>query len=204
MYRRPRTSRSLRQIARIFSSQKKMSGQSTEPIQTLLQAISFAARAHEGQKRKDDRTPYASHVFRVCLVLRHVFGIDDTLVMLAAVLHDTIEDTTTDFDDLEERFGANVAQWVAALSKDKRLPEPEREDAYVDALKRAPWQVKLCKLADIYDNLSDARESGTAGRARVCQNARRYLNGLKSNLPDLAQEPFEMVSRLLSEIEGVK
>jgi guanosine-3',5'-bis(diphosphate) 3'-pyrophosphohydrolase len=181
-----------------------MSGQSNESIQTLLQAVSFAARAHDGQKRKDGCTPYASHVFRVCLVLRHVFGIDDSSVMLAAVLHDTIEDTTTDFDDLEERFGANVAQWVAALSKDKRLPEPEREDAYVDALQRAPWQVKLCKLADVYDNLSDARESGAAGRARVCENAHRYLNGLKSNLPELARGPFAIVCRLLSEIEDTK
>ena len=43
----------------------------------LLEAVSFAARAHQGQMRKDGKTPYASHVFRVCLILRHVFGIDD-------------------------------------------------------------------------------------------------------------------------------
>src|SRR5216683_2353929 len=93
----------------------------------LLEAIAFATRAHQGQLRKDGRTPYVSHVFRVCLILRQVFGIDDSQALTAAVLHDTVEDTTTDFDDLEEKFGADVARWVAALSKDKRLPEKERE-----------------------------------------------------------------------------
>src|SRR5437867_11843556 len=97
---------------------------------TLLDAVAFAARAHQGQLRKDGRTPYASHVFRVCLILRHVFDIDDPKVLTAAVLHDTLEDTTTDYDDLAEQFGNEVADRVAALSKDKRLPDPEREHAY--------------------------------------------------------------------------
>src|SRR5437667_4119346 len=87
----------------------------------LLEAVSFAARAHQGQVRKDGKTPYASHVFRVCLVLRHVFGVDDPQTLTAAVLHDTIEDTTTDFDDLEERYGADVAQWGSVVSKAKRV-----------------------------------------------------------------------------------
>src|SRR5215207_9659113 len=96
----------------------------------LLEAISFAARAHDGQRRKDGRTPYVSHVFRVCLLLREVLRVDDPRVLTAAVLHDTIEDTTTDFDDLEERFGKEVAGWVAALTKDKALPFEEREAKY--------------------------------------------------------------------------
>src|SRR5579883_2187980 len=106
----------------------------------LLEAVAFAARAHQGQRRKDGETPYASHPFRVCLVVRDVFGIDDRQVLTAALLHDTVEDTTTDFDDIEERFGADVARWVAALSKDKRLQELEREQAYVAQLADAPWQ----------------------------------------------------------------
>src|SRR5207245_4512347 len=91
----------------------------------LLEAISFAARVHHGQLRKDGRTPYASHVFRVCLIVRQVFEIDDASVLTAAVLHDTVEDTTTDFDDLKNEFGEKVAGWIAALSKDKRLPDAE-------------------------------------------------------------------------------
>src|SRR5713226_1440591 len=90
---------------------------------SLLEAISFAARAHQGQLRKDNRTPYASHAFRVCLIVREIFGVTDPEVLTAAVLHDTVEDTTTDHDDLAKQFGRQVADWVAALSKDKRLPE---------------------------------------------------------------------------------
>src|ERR1700681_1625012 len=96
----------------------------------LLEAVSFAARAHRGQERKDGRTPYASHPFRVCLVVRDVFGFDDPRMLITALLHDTIEDTTTDYDDLEERYGAEIATWVAYLTKDKRLPDEERERVY--------------------------------------------------------------------------
>src|SRR6476660_6714705 len=90
---------------------------------SLLEAASFAARAHRHQLRKDGQTPYAAHPFRVCLIVRHVFGIDDPDTLTAALLHDTIEDTTTDFDDLEKQFGVKVAGWVAALTQDKRLPD---------------------------------------------------------------------------------
>jgi (p)ppGpp synthase/HD superfamily hydrolase len=179
-----------------------MSPPAEDHVQSLLAAVSFAARAHQGQLRKDGKTPYASHVFRVCLILRHVFGVDDPRAMRAAVLHDAVEDTNTDFDDLEAEFGKDVAEWVAVLSKDKRLPEPERERAYVEGLVRAPWQVKLCKLADVFDNLSDARHSPPDQRARVCQNAHRYLDGLRRDLPEATRAPWAMVSNLLEEIEG--
>src|SRR4051794_11135518 len=96
----------------------------------LLEAVSFAARAHRGQLRKDRETPYASPPFRVCLVLRHVFGVTDLEPLPAAVLHDPIEDTTTDYDDLAKHFGSRVASWVALLSKDMRKEEHDREDEY--------------------------------------------------------------------------
>jgi guanosine-3',5'-bis(diphosphate) 3'-pyrophosphohydrolase len=164
-----------------------------------LEAISFAARAHQGHLRKDGRTPYVSHVFRVCLIVRQVFGVDDSSVLTAAVLHDTIEDTNTDFDNLEEQFGREIAGWVSALSKDKRLPEAEREKAYENQLAQSPWQVKICKLADIYDNLTDAINMPQEKRARTVRNAGRYLAALKPNLPEVARQPWEIVSRLLAE-----
>jgi guanosine-3',5'-bis(diphosphate) 3'-pyrophosphohydrolase len=170
----------------------------------LLEAIAFATRAHKGQLRKDERTPYASHVFRVCLIVRHVFGIDDPSVLTAAVLHDTVEDTTTDFDELKDEFSEKVASWVADLSKDKRLPEAEREKAYEARLAQAPWQVKVCKLADVFDNLMDSIHMPAEKKARSIRNAHRYLAALKSNLPEEAQRPWEIVSHLLTEIEAKK
>lgn len=122
-------------------------------------AASFAARLHEGQYRKDGRTPYAAHVFRVSLTVRHLFGVDDSVAIAAALLHDLIEDTTADYDDILEQFGSEVADAVAALTKDMRLPEQERELAYDRQLAQAAWQARLVKLADVYDNLSDLADA---------------------------------------------
>jgi (p)ppGpp synthase/HD superfamily hydrolase len=171
-------------------------------IAPLLEAIAFAARAHRHQLRKDNKTPYASHVFRVCLILRHVFGIDDTQVLQAAVLHDTIEDTTTDYDDLREHFGAEVAGWVALLSKDKRLPEDERERAYMAGLSAAPWQVKACKLADIYDNCVDSAHLTPQQRAKTARRSLEYLMALDVALPPEMRQAWSRVNDLLKRTES--
>ncbi len=167
----------------------------------VLEAIAFAARAHRGQLRKDNQTPYASHVFRVCFIVRHVFGLDDPQVLAAAVLHDTVEDTTVDFDDLQEQFGEAVAVWVGALSKDKRKPEEVREQAYTHQLRQAAWQVKVCKLADVFDNLMDTVHLAPKQRARTFQNAHRYLEALQSDLPEQARQPWHIVAELLGQME---
>ncbi len=119
------------------------------------EAVSFAARAHRHQIRKDGRTPYFAHPVRVALTVRVAFGCEDPVALLAALLHDTIEDTTTDYDDIADRFGAEVATCVATLTKNMALSEEPREAAYDAQLAAGPWQSRLVKLADQYDNLSD-------------------------------------------------
>jgi guanosine-3',5'-bis(diphosphate) 3'-pyrophosphohydrolase len=171
-----------------------------EKYRSLLSAASFAARAHRHQVRKDGGTPYIAHPFRVCLIIRHVFGIDDPEVLTAALLHDTVEDTTTDCDDLIEHFGPRVANWVGALSKDKRMPDEHREAAYMQGLASAPLPVKLCKLADIFDNLMDSAHLSPAQRAKTLARARKYLDCLKDNLSESAQSAFDLVNRLHTEI----
>jgi guanosine-3',5'-bis(diphosphate) 3'-pyrophosphohydrolase len=168
-----------------------------DPTALLFEAVSFAARAHRHQVRKDRETPYAAHPFRVCLVARHVFGVEDPRVLTAAVLHDTIEDTTTDYDDLLERFGPDVAGWVAALTKDMRMEEGPREAEYLRALAAGGWPVAVCKLADIYDNLADVRCLTPASQARAVRRATAYLDALRPNLPPEARRAFEIVERQL-------
>jgi guanosine-3',5'-bis(diphosphate) 3'-pyrophosphohydrolase len=171
-------------------------------VAPLLEAIAFAARAHKPQLRKDGQTPYVSHVFRVCLVVRHVFGVSDPRVLTAAVLHDTIEDTTTDFDDLAERFGPEVASWVAALSKDKRRQEEEREEAYMAELARSPWQVQVCKLADIFDNLLDSGHFPPEKRQKTFHRSRSYLQALQTNLQPESRPHWQTVAALLKRLES--
>ena len=124
-------------------------------IESWQKAAAFAARAHQGQFRKDGITPYVAHVFRVTLTVRDLFECNDPETLTAALLHDTIEDTTVDYDDIEEEFSREIADIVAVLSKDTRLREPEREKAYDDGLRHASWKAKIIKLADTYDNFCD-------------------------------------------------
>jgi guanosine-3',5'-bis(diphosphate) 3'-pyrophosphohydrolase len=169
-------------------------------IDPLLAAISFAARVHRHQLRKDGQTPYVAHVYRVAMILRHLFGVADPKVLTAAVLHDTIEDTTTDFDEIAEAFSQDVATVVVALTKDKRLPEAEREEAYGKQLAAGGPAVCLCKLADVYDNLTDSHTMPLEKRAKSVANARRYLAVFRPNLPDKAKAAFELVETKLAEV----
>lgn len=163
-------------------------------IQKLAEAISFAARAHQGHLRKDGRTPYVAHPMRVLTVLATVFGVEDRETLAAAVLHDTMEDTRTDHDDLSERFGRRVADFVAALSKDVRLPEEERERAYLAALMQAPIEVKLCKLGDVYDNLSDCATLEKKGRQRQIDKAKEIVANFSPGFPEEWRHVLESVA----------
>lgn len=167
------------------------------PTDTLLAAASFAARAHRHAVRKDKETPYVAHVYRVCLIVRQVFGIDDPAVLTAALLHDTIEDTTTDFDDLEGDFGPQIAGWVAALSKDMRLADAEKEVAYKKVIAAAEWQVQVCKLADMFDNLTDAVHLPADKRARTIARTGEYLAALRASLKPEAEKAFALTSERL-------
>ena len=159
-------------------------------------AASFAARAHQGQVRKDRATPYIAHPFRVAMTVRHVFGVDDVNVMCAALLHDTIEDTPVDYDDIEEAFGKQVAEMVACLTKDMRLPEPEREPEYDGRLAKAPWQTRLIKLADVFDNLCEA-DTANVPKQKLIDKAHRAIH-LAGNDPQLLKA-VAIVQQLVDE-----
>jgi len=149
----------------------------------VLKAITFATQRHHGQMRKDKLTPYIAHPFRVLFILRHLFGVQDPEVLAAGVLHDTIEDTTTDYDDVVQRFGPRVAGYVALLTKDKRMQEEEREHAYFEGLRGAPLEVKLCKLGDTLDNVMDSRDLTPQGQTKAVKKARHLLEIFTPGFP---------------------
>lgn len=170
------------------------------PQRLLLEAASFAGRAHHGQLRKDKQTPYVCHVFRVCLVVRDIFGFDDPRMLITALLHDTIEDTTTDFDDLEKSYGAEIARWVSYLTKDKTLPEIEREAAYITKLLASPWQVQACKLADVFDNLMDSANLPADRQGHSLRRAEQYVEALGQTAFGELQRPLALVTKLLNDM----
>jgi (p)ppGpp synthase/HD superfamily hydrolase len=174
----------------------------SDPNAIVFEAAAFAARAHRHQLRKDNQTPYVSHPFRVCLVVRQVFGIDDPGILATALLHDTIEDTTTDYDDIIERFGPDVARWVAAVSKDPRLEFEEREAAYRKVLAAADWQAKVVKLGDLYDNIGDCQHFSPKGQRKTAEKSRLYLAAVRDGLPPEAQNAVKLVEARLKDLES--
>ena len=154
------------------------------------EAAAMAARVHHNQSRKDEEeTPYFSHPARVALTVAVKFGCTDDDILAAAFLHDVLEDTLVDYDDLLRKFDKEIADTVAALSKDSRLVEPERERRYDEELSKAGWKTKLIKLADVYDNLSDAPNDKI--RHKMLEKAERAL-GLAKNDPELEKASAEL------------
>jgi (p)ppGpp synthase/HD superfamily hydrolase len=147
------------------------------------QAKKFAIKKHAHQRRKDGKTPYWRHLEQVVRRLEKL-EISEQEVLSAGWLHDTIEDTDTDYDDIEERFGKKTADLVAAVTKDTRLPRKTRESQYILQLKNAPWQAKAIKLADIVANLADLERSGEpyAKRLRQARDKLAYYNAIKSGI----------------------
>lgn len=157
----------------------------------LAAALEFARWKHQHQFRRDGVTPYVEHPKAVMTILRDEFGVTDVDTLAAGLLHDTIEDTATDYDEVSERFGERVAETVAVLTKDKRLPEVQRERAYFAQLSRAPLPARLCKVAD---SLHNVRDSDPAHRGKAVKKAEKLLRiyrgtrGLERPLAILTQE----------------
>ncbi len=127
----------------------------TDPAR-LLTALAFAADRHRHQRRKGpDGSPYVNHVIAVALVLATTGGVGDEGLLVAALLHDTVEDTETTPAELAERFGERVAGLVAELTDDKSLPKEERKRLQVEHAPHASPDARLLKLADKIANVEE-------------------------------------------------
>lgn len=130
----------------------------------LLDAALFAAQKHRHQRRKDAAaSPYINHPLAVAHILANEGGIEDPVVLIAALLHDTIEDTDTTAGELKEKFGEEIAEIVLEVSDDKDLPARERKRLQVEHARSASPKAKLVKLADKIANLRDLGHSPPAG-----------------------------------------
>jgi GTP diphosphokinase / guanosine-3',5'-bis(diphosphate) 3'-diphosphatase len=130
----------------------------------LLQAASFAAKKHRYQKRKgDDAEPYVNHPLEVANLLANVGKIDDYDILIAAVLHDTIEDTETTREELTGLFGAQVCDYVLEVTDDKSLPKAERKQKQVEHAPHLSNGAKQIKLGDKISNITDVTNNPPAG-----------------------------------------
>jgi len=122
----------------------------------IVKAMDFAAAKHRGQGRKDEaNTPYINHPISLANLLANHGCITDVNVIIAALLHDTIEDTNTTADEIEGLFGTTVKNIVLEVTDDKSLPSPERKRLQVVNAASISYEAKLVKLADKICNLQD-------------------------------------------------
>ncbi|MEZ5816382.1 MAG: HD domain-containing protein [Hyphomicrobiaceae bacterium] len=125
-------------------------------IGLIIHAAHFAADKHRDQRRKGVRnTPYINHPLEVAELIQRVGGIDDPIVLAAAILHDTIEDTETTRAELAALFGNEIAALVAELTDEPGLRWQERKRLEIDHAPHLSDRAKMIKIVDKMCNVSD-------------------------------------------------
>jgi (p)ppGpp synthase/HD superfamily hydrolase len=152
-------------------------------LSKVQSAENFAKERHLNTISIDTNISHQEHLASVVARLKNL-GIVDEETLSAAWLHDTINDTMTSFDDIEQRFGSKVAVLVLSISKDKSLSRTIREEQYVKQLKESPLEAKLIKLCDISANLKDLKNSQFSKTRKTKEMKRKlyYLNVIKTDL----------------------
>ena len=127
-----------------------------EFIGLLLKALKFAAKKHQGQRRKGEAAvPYVNHLIDVTCLLWDIGQVRDIETLAAALLHDTLEDTDTSPEELEREFGAVVRALVEEVTDDKRLPKDVRKRLQIQRAAHASRSARHIKLADKISNVRD-------------------------------------------------
>ena len=159
-----------------------------------IKGWNFASLVHNGQRVPGTEVPYINHIGLVAMEALSAIAQSDEisapdLLVLCALLHDTIEDTNTSFEDIKKEFGSDIANGVMALSKDKNLST--KEEQMVDSLqriKKQPKEVWMVKLSDRITNLQPPPEHwGKAKITKYKHEATTILNALGTSNKYLAE-----------------
>jgi guanosine-3',5'-bis(diphosphate) 3'-pyrophosphohydrolase len=156
-------------------------------LKLLLKALEFSARKHRNQRRKDiDASPYINHPISLANILCNEAHVTDVDVICGALLHDTVEDTETEPEELESEFGEKIKNIVMDVTDDQSLKRGERKQAQIDHAAHISSEAKLVKLADKISNLRD----------------------VSSNPPpdwplDRRQEYFEWAKKVIDQLRGI-
>jgi len=154
--------------------------------------LEFCKLKHKDQKRKGGE-PYINHLIETAKVTTDIANelldkypylkkeID--AIYVTGLLHDTIEDTSTDYEDILELTNEKVASWILCLSDDKRLPSAIRRFLYFNEISNSSIEVKIIKLADIFSNLNGInRKEGKMWILEFMKKAKMTLTALQPEL----------------------
>ena len=175
-------------------------------LAALLRAASFAAKKHTNQKRKgDDAAPYINHPLEVANLLANKGNIDDYDVLIAAILHDTVEDTATTKEEISELFGEKVCGFVLEVTDDKSLPKAERKQKQIEHAPHLSNGAKQIKLGDKISNITDVMNDPPAGwskerRLEYIEWGEKVVAGLRGANPALENHFDELVKKAKEKI----
>ncbi|MFM9884667.1 MAG: HD domain-containing protein [Burkholderiales bacterium] len=166
-----------------------------------LRALEFAAWKHRDQRRKDtNASPYINHPIALAAVLRIEGNVDDGTVIAAALLHDTIEDTETTWQELRGAFGEEIAEIVLEVTDTKWLDSATRKRLQVQKALASSRRAKLVKLADKICNLRDILAAPPAKwslerRQKYFDWAKEVVDRIRGVHPDLERRFDEVFAR---------
>ncbi len=168
-------------------------------VSLLLRAARFAAEKHRDQRRKDSfKAPYINHPIQVAETLSTLGGVDDLNLLIAALLHDTVEDTATSPEEIESHFGADVRSLVMEVTDDKSLPKARRKELQIEHAPHKSQRAKLLKLADKISNVGDILQAPPADwslerRQEYLLWTAKVVDGLRGTHPVLERRYDELL-----------
>jgi (p)ppGpp synthase/HD superfamily hydrolase len=134
-------------------------------IEKLFEALEYASKLHKDQRRKGNGgSPYVNHLIEVASLLSRVAEVTDHEVIIAAILHDVLEDTEAREGDIFDRFGGTVLAYVKHVTDDKLLSLEKRRIAQLKSIENSSSQIQLIKLADHCSNIASLPPSWDRAR----------------------------------------
>jgi (p)ppGpp synthase/HD superfamily hydrolase len=161
---------------------------------SVLRAADAAARWHVHQRRKGiAQEPYINHLLEVASLVTEATGGSDPQLVIAALLHDAVEDQEVPIEIIVREFGKQVADVVMEVTDDKKLPKEERKRKQIEAAAKKSKDAKLIKLADKTSNLrtiaaSPAADWSVKRRLEYISWAKNVVAELRGTSPWLEQQ----------------
>jgi (p)ppGpp synthase/HD superfamily hydrolase len=173
----------------------------------VMRAADAAARWHVDQRRKGSaQEPYLNHLLEVASLVTQATGGTDTDAVIAALLHDAVEDQGVTAETIAREFGQHVGEIVMEVTDDKSLPKADRKRLQIARAPHKSREAKLIKLADKTSNLrtiavSPAADWSVERRLEYIDWAKAVVAGLRGTSPWLEAQFDEAAERATRSVD---
>ena len=171
---------------------------------SIGKAAAFADKYHSGQHRKSSGEPYIKHPVGTYKILRNI-GVKDVEVLIAALLHDTIEDTKVTYNNIKKEFNKNTADLVKSVSSDKKKIKIMGKPEYLlNKMINISDNALLIKLADRLQNLSDINSVDKSFAEKMINQTTFILQSLreKRKLTNFHKKLIRLINKQMKTYKG--